>query len=754
MMGRRVLVKILIILGVSGALLSWCGQAVPLLACCQGPSPGCSHCTGGYNPNSESRRCWKSAGWCRETCGTCGSHCDCEGSSNECEYGWERWVCCGNWGTTISHPGCSQANGLEGKYYRCDNVWDPACFSAANLKMVRNDSQINFDWGNNSPDSGCGNGESCRLMCDNFSVEWTGYINIPKDGTWTFYTLVDDGAEVRIETSPGNWTTVINKITRGGGAYEFSGSRYLVAGWHGIRVRFHEYVGPASMRLYFSGPGTTKRVIPSSNLRTCEPPPTIDLTCQFTDIHGGELLGDGSAGNPYQIQRGTDWVDVLSTGSPDPGGGSMDFSVIYPSGLESSIGTSGYSGGGGIVVNGANCTSHDGCATCGGSYCQNSWVNYSVNLPTAGEYHMRVHLKHDAGCQSDQLFYRFRFDGGALPSQFATKGDNSWEWVTINLGDRSAGHHTFGFALGHDCCSDCHLPPHLRNPDNDLNAYVDEFRFAGGSGVANWELHWDETYAAKLAALPENDGYRVKARFNGTGTYAPSEAYCWFDIIPPANAEYIISASKDINACSFCWGQDVGCLLSYYPEGYVVAQNTPIRLPDYEELLGRFGGGARAWGSGGSFPTESGVWRRQGNITRNTAFYFPDGRAIVLFIDGTLTVNGNISIPQNSAVVFIARDGIRFRSNLAGGNPDYADGIYISEGDIDTAYNYSGGNTPQLVMEGALISTRGVVDLNRHLSDVDSAQDASEEIHLPAKYLVLMSDYLGEAQLTLREVAP
>jgi len=626
------------------------------------------------------------------------------------------------------------------------------------LKMVRNDPQVNFDWGSSSPDWGCGDGINCRLKCDGFSVRWTGYVNIPTSGTWTFGVTVDDGVRLWVDGQP-----IINDWADTPGTYNVPshrGSITLAAGWYPILLEFYEHGGGATIRLYYRSPVGTWKLVPSSGLRTCSHPPTIDLTCQFTSVSAATgpitLLGHGTAGNPYRIQRGTaEAITVNVTGIPDPGEGTMNFSVVPPSGEESTIQSNvPYSGGGLVEVSGTNCSSHYypsltcPCATCNGSYHENRWVNYSVTFPSAGTYYMQVRLRHDAGCESDQLFYRFRFDGAALPSYYATKGDNSWEWIAIDLGSRAAGSHTFGFALGHDC--------YAGTPESDLNAYVETFQFVGGGGTGTWALVWTEP---DPAALPEGNGYLVKAHFNGTGVYAPTETYCYFNVVPPANAEFIISAREGITGGtrSFCWGQDAGCLLSYYPGGSA-GSGVAIDLPDYSELISRFGSGATVWGADGSFPNSTGVYHRNGNITRNAAFNFSSGQRIVIFVSGTLTINGNITVPNDSAVVFIVRDGISFSQDLVGpGSNDLADGVYIAAGssaNIDTGYNYVSGATPRLLIQGALISTKGRVILRRSLSDIDSAMYAAEQISLPAKYLVLMRTYLGEAQINWREVTP
>lgn len=110
-------------------------------------------------------------------------------------------------------------------------------------------------------------------------------------------------------------------------------------------------------------------------------------------------------------------------------------------------------------VSASNCVSASACASCGNSYCAGSWVNYQVSLPESNDYIMSVYLKHDAGCGSNLLRYNFYF-GSDSYSYLAKRGNDSWEWANIDIGNRAAGTYNFGFSLDRDC-----------NPP-DLNAHV------------------------------------------------------------------------------------------------------------------------------------------------------------------------------------------------------------------------------------------------------------------------------------------
>ena len=135
--------------------------------------------------------------------------------------------------------------GLEGKYYNNTNF--------TSLAVTRVDPTIGFNWGNGAP-AGSINAES-------FSVRWTGQIEVPRSGTYTFYTNSDDGVRLWVDGKPivDNWTDHgptedIGMITLN------SGQRY------DILLEYYEQTGGAVMELRWSGPGILKEIIPARNL--------------------------------------------------------------------------------------------------------------------------------------------------------------------------------------------------------------------------------------------------------------------------------------------------------------------------------------------------------------------------------------------------------------------------------------------------------------------------------------------------------
>lgn len=95
---------------------------------------------------------------------------------------------------------------------------------------------------------------------DGYGLVFTGVIQIPKDGTYTFYTNSDDGTKLYL----GKGEVVNND---GGHAMtEKSGSVSLAAGLYPIRLEFFESIGGEGLEVSYEGPGIEKQVIPASVL--------------------------------------------------------------------------------------------------------------------------------------------------------------------------------------------------------------------------------------------------------------------------------------------------------------------------------------------------------------------------------------------------------------------------------------------------------------------------------------------------------
>ena len=142
-------------------------------------------------------------------------------------------------------------------------IYDDAYLGS--LKVTRVDSRVSFDWEQGSPDD--------SIDSETFSISWKGGVTVPQDGEYTFYTRSDDGVRLYV-----NDMLIIDKWI-GQSLTEHNGKVYLHAGKvYPIRLEYYDNTGSAAMHLLWSGPGISKRVIPSQY-----------LTSSVDDIHPEDM---------------------------------------------------------------------------------------------------------------------------------------------------------------------------------------------------------------------------------------------------------------------------------------------------------------------------------------------------------------------------------------------------------------------------------------------------------------------------------
>jgi subtilisin family serine protease len=119
--------------------------------------------------------------------------------------------------------------------------------------VLRIDPQVNFNWGNGSPDP--------AIHADTFSVRWTGQVLPAFSETYTFYTTSDEGIRlsvngVRIIDNWASHAAVVN-----------TGTVKLTAGVRAnILLEYFENTGSAVTKLEWSSPRRTREVVPQSRL--------------------------------------------------------------------------------------------------------------------------------------------------------------------------------------------------------------------------------------------------------------------------------------------------------------------------------------------------------------------------------------------------------------------------------------------------------------------------------------------------------
>ncbi len=163
---------------------------------------------------------------------------------------------------SLAAGGGSSGNGtgLRGEYF--DNI------DFTSLKVARTDATVNFNWGMGAPDPSMG--------ADTFSVRWTGEVEAPASGTYTFTTASDDGVRLWV-----NGQLLVNNWTDHS-ATENSGSIGLTAGQRvPVRMEYYEQGGDALAQLFWAGPGIARQIVPQGRLYPASG--GTGLTAQYFD---------------------------------------------------------------------------------------------------------------------------------------------------------------------------------------------------------------------------------------------------------------------------------------------------------------------------------------------------------------------------------------------------------------------------------------------------------------------------------------
>ncbi len=136
-------------------------------------------------------------------------------------------------------------NGIDYKYYESTSFTSIPVFYT--LAPVNTSSTTNFNI-------------SLANVSTAFAFNFTGYIKVPTDGQYTFYTNSDDGSNFYVD---GN--LVVNNDGLHG-ALEVSGTIGLKAGIHYISAGYFQEYGSEVFTVSYAGPGIAKIAIPSSAL--------------------------------------------------------------------------------------------------------------------------------------------------------------------------------------------------------------------------------------------------------------------------------------------------------------------------------------------------------------------------------------------------------------------------------------------------------------------------------------------------------
>lgn len=198
--------------------------------------------------------------------------------------------------------------GLYAEYYQGYFEDNPAYFTANQPKLVRLESQLNFDtdasWGDLTAAA-----SGTATDANEYSTRLRGSFTITTAGTYTLYLRSDDGSRLWLDNAalqpgpPNNLATINN-----GGQHADSTVAVtlpLFAGQHDLQIHFGENGGRNKLVLEYEGPDApTRRVMPPS------------------------IFCSGGSGRPLSVRTAARPVSLQV--APNPSKGSFSVSVGQP----------------------------------------------------------------------------------------------------------------------------------------------------------------------------------------------------------------------------------------------------------------------------------------------------------------------------------------------------------------------------------------------------------------------------------------
>jgi len=109
------------------------------------------------------------------------------------------------------------------------------------------------------------------LRDDGYAFQYTGYVTVPTDGQYTFYTTSDDGSKLYI----GSQLVVDNDGLHGD--VEQAGTIGLQAGTHAVTITFFENDGGQTLNVSYAGPSLSKQLIPAAAYKRVSGQPANNL---------------------------------------------------------------------------------------------------------------------------------------------------------------------------------------------------------------------------------------------------------------------------------------------------------------------------------------------------------------------------------------------------------------------------------------------------------------------------------------------
>ncbi len=242
---------------------------------------------------------------------------------------------------------------------------------------------------------------------DNFAFVWSGYINIPSAGNYTFETVSDDGSKLyfNMPYSVGAAATVNNDGMHG--AISATGTVSVpAAGLYPVTITFFEREAQESMQVYWTGPGIARQPIPNSAFSggvSAPTPPAPNLSYKYYE-GAWSTLPDFNSLVPVQTGKSTNVdINVRPAGHDNnfgflwegfiriPAAGNYTFETVSDDGSKLYFNT-GYSAGATATVN--NDGMHGAISATG-----------TVYVPAAGVYPIAISFFEREAQESMQVYW-------------------------------------------------------------------------------------------------------------------------------------------------------------------------------------------------------------------------------------------------------------------------------------------------------------------------------------------------------------
>jgi hypothetical protein len=605
---------------------------------------------------------------------------------------------------------------------------------------------LDSDWGSGQASSSVGS--------DTFSARWKGNFTF-KAGTYTFFAGADDGVRLRVDG-----VTIIDSWIDSG-YFERSAQRtFATQGVHNIEMDYYENGGGAraSLRWTFSAPPPPNLYVNNVVLRRNASPANCSngtVVTSGTTLNNGELLevcvtygnnGLSSTGSTYLIDN-----YIHQPSQPAYGTAGHQSYTIGPTPVQgpSTLQV------GSVTVSTSVCATNCRAAVFIDRNNTESESNEADNFATSVNYNVNsVDLNFD-DASSELQFY----SDGTYTTPKTTFAPNETMYVQVRIRNTGADAITtpflVGFYLEPGSSPSCGQAPSDQKQVTSLAAgAIDTWQFTINAPATQGAkiAYAFADYQCGLTESNENNNIRsraynvdVNAWIETNAGDVGSQGQITAEQAPPNspqkyNSSYLLAGSSlDAEVTTQSWR------LNNYNRRLVPTGGT------YNYLAERFRSkatGADVCVLPASLPSGDSFYQCTGDATFN-AGSGPGGNN-VFFIDGNLTINGNLTLGASDTATFIVRGNINLANAVT-----RIDGIYVAGG----TFTSGSGQGQQLLVNGAVYANgvalgRVLAPSGCGVSPCDNLVNPAERIVFDPKFIIGLNSLLGSPSFAWREVAP